>query len=50
LSILLFSNTSAATKSDGKFIERVAIEYNQLQFLVEKGKDLPFVVNIDWVC
>ncbi|KAI8800635.1 oligomeric golgi complex component, COG2-domain-containing protein [Cladochytrium replicatum] len=34
--------------NDGKLIERVAIEYNQLQYLVSKGKDLPFVTNIEW--
>jgi hypothetical protein len=33
---------------DGKMIERVAIEYNQLLFLVSEGKGLPFVQNSDW--
>jgi len=40
----LFSGNNA------KQIERVAIEYNQMQYLVNKGKGLPFVENIDWVC
>ncbi|KAJ3123098.1 Conserved oligomeric Golgi complex subunit 2 [Nowakowskiella sp. JEL0407] len=35
-------------QDDGKLIERVAIEYNQLQFLVSRGKDTPFVSNIEW--
>nr|CAG8494184.1 9220_t:CDS:10 [Entrophospora candida] len=34
--------------SNAKQIERVAIEYNQMQYLVSKGKGLPFVENIDW--
>jgi hypothetical protein len=33
---------------DGKLIERVAIEYNQLLFLVSEGKGMPFVQNADW--
>ncbi|KAJ1562355.1 Conserved oligomeric Golgi complex subunit 2 [Cladochytrium tenue] len=33
---------------DGKLIERVAIEYNQFQFLVSKGKGLPFVESVQW--
>ncbi|KAJ1555129.1 Conserved oligomeric Golgi complex subunit 2, partial [Nowakowskiella sp. JEL0078] len=33
---------------DGKLIERVAIEYNQLQYLVTRGKGTSFVANIDW--
>ncbi|KAJ3187266.1 Conserved oligomeric Golgi complex subunit 2 [Irineochytrium annulatum] len=32
----------------GKLIEPVAIEYNQLQFLVSRGKDTQFVENIEW--
>ncbi|RUS17090.1 oligomeric golgi complex component, COG2-domain-containing protein [Endogone sp. FLAS-F59071] len=35
-------------ESVGKRIERVAIEYNQMQYLVTRGRDLPFVANIDW--
>ncbi|KAF9194333.1 Conserved oligomeric Golgi complex subunit 2 [Haplosporangium sp. Z 11] len=31
-----------------KRLERVAIEYNQMQYLVSKGANLPFVSNIDW--
>ncbi|KAL1917277.1 uncharacterized protein VTP21DRAFT_4933 [Calcarisporiella thermophila] len=31
-----------------KRIERVAVEYNQMQYLVNKGKGLPFVENIEW--
>lgn len=33
---------------DGKLIERVAIEYNQLLFLVSEGRDLPFVQKLEW--
>ncbi|KAI9016767.1 hypothetical protein DFJ74DRAFT_242318 [Hyaloraphidium curvatum] len=32
---------------DLKLMERVAIEFNQLQFLVNRGKGLPFVQNLD---
>ncbi|KAJ3292475.1 Conserved oligomeric Golgi complex subunit 2 [Borealophlyctis nickersoniae] len=35
-------------EGDGKLIERVAIEFNQLQFLVSRGGNLPFVANIEW--
>lgn len=35
--------------SVAKRLERVAIEYNQMQYLVTKGASLPFVTNIDWV-
>ena len=35
--------------SVSKRLERVAIEYNQMQYLVSKGANLPFVTNIDWV-
>ncbi|KAJ3217249.1 Conserved oligomeric Golgi complex subunit 2 [Dinochytrium kinnereticum] len=35
-------------KTDGKLIERVAIEYNQLQFLVSRGLGTPYVENIEW--
>ncbi|KAG0025530.1 Conserved oligomeric Golgi complex subunit 2 [Podila clonocystis] len=34
--------------SVAKRLERVAIEYNQMQYLVGKGANLPFVTNIDW--
>ncbi|KAG0278861.1 Conserved oligomeric Golgi complex subunit 2 [Linnemannia gamsii] len=34
--------------SVAKRLERVAIEYNQMQYLVTKGASLPFVTNIDW--
>ncbi|KAF9428441.1 Conserved oligomeric Golgi complex subunit 2 [Podila epigama] len=34
--------------SVAKRLERVAIEYNQMQYLVSKGANLPFVANIDW--
>ncbi|KAJ3395963.1 Conserved oligomeric Golgi complex subunit 2 [Lobulomyces angularis] len=33
---------------DGKLIERVAIEFNQLQYLCSEGKDYPFVKNVEW--
>ncbi|RIB06550.1 oligomeric golgi complex component, COG2-domain-containing protein [Gigaspora rosea] len=53
--LLFISSESASSllsKDDSvnsaKQIERVAIEYNQMQYLVSKGKDLPFVANIDW--
>lgn len=32
----------------GKQIERVAIEYNQMQYLVRKGKDLAYVAENEW--
>lgn len=34
---------------DCKKIERIAVEYNQLHYFVEKGKGLKFISNIDWV-
>ncbi|CAG8499793.1 2025_t:CDS:10 [Diversispora eburnea] len=50
--LLLISSESTSThspdESNVKQIERVAIEYNQMQYLVSKGKGLPFVENIDW--
>ncbi|CAG8537381.1 3406_t:CDS:10, partial [Cetraspora pellucida] len=53
--LLLISSESASSLlskvdsgNSAKQIERVAIEYNQMQYLVSKGKDLPFVANIDW--
>lgn len=33
----------------GKQIERVAIEYNQMQHLVKRGKHLPFMTENEWV-
>lgn len=33
----------------GKQIERVAIEYNQMQHLVKRGKHLPFMAENEWV-
>jgi len=33
---------------DCKKIERIAVEYNQLQYFVDKGKGLKFISNIDW--
>ncbi|KAF9949592.1 Conserved oligomeric Golgi complex subunit 2, partial [Mortierella alpina] len=36
------------SESVSKRLERVAIEYNQMQYLVSKGANLPFVTNIDW--
>ncbi|KAG0224678.1 oligomeric golgi complex component, COG2-domain-containing protein [Mortierella sp. GBAus27b] len=55
--LLQISNTSEAPASlrDGnesisvaKRLERVAIEYNQMHYLVGKGANLPFVTNIEW--
>ncbi|KAI1300543.1 Conserved oligomeric Golgi complex subunit 2 [Mortierella claussenii] len=54
--LLHISGTSEASSGlrDGesisvaKRLERVAIEYNQMQYLVSKGAGLPFVNNIDW--
>ncbi|KAF9173929.1 Conserved oligomeric Golgi complex subunit 2 [Mortierella sp. AD011] len=39
---------SSESISVAKRLERVAIEYNQMQYLVSKGAGLPFVTNIDW--
>ncbi|CAG8513317.1 6870_t:CDS:10 [Ambispora gerdemannii] len=49
-SVSLSSSSSGDDESanSAKQIERVAIEYNQMQYLVNKGKGLPFVENIDW--
>ena len=33
----------------GKQVERVAIEFNQMQHLVGRGKDLPFMKENEWV-
>lgn len=33
---------------DSKLIERVAIEFNQLQFLVHSVQGLPFVQGVEW--
>lgn len=38
-----------ASNLDKKQIERVAVEYNQMQHLVNRGKGLPFVVENEWV-
>ncbi|EGF80950.1 hypothetical protein BATDEDRAFT_88024 [Batrachochytrium dendrobatidis JAM81] len=35
-------------KMDEMLVERVAIEYNQLQYLVSSGQSLAFVSNISW--
>ncbi|CDH54964.1 conserved oligomeric golgi complex subunit 2 [Lichtheimia corymbifera JMRC:FSU:9682] len=35
-------------ESLGKQIERVAIEYNQMQHLVKRGKHLPFMAENEW--
>ncbi|KAJ3097926.1 Conserved oligomeric Golgi complex subunit 2 [Phlyctochytrium planicorne] len=40
-----FPPTPNSEKADGN---RVAIEYNQLQFLVSRGLKTPFVENIEW--
>eukprot|EP00842_Homolaphlyctis_polyrhiza_P004085 jgi/Hompol1/4678/HPOL_000800-RA len=40
--------TTDAERIDEKLIERVAIEYNQLQYLVSKGQNLAFVSKITW--
>ncbi|CAG8519748.1 4747_t:CDS:10 [Ambispora leptoticha] len=45
---LLLINSDNSVANSVKQIERVAIEYNQMQYLVNKGKGLPFVANIDW--
>ncbi|KAI8377835.1 uncharacterized protein BYT42DRAFT_614487 [Radiomyces spectabilis] len=42
------NETEAAHHSLGKQIERVAIEYNQMQYLVGRGKDLPLVAENEW--
>ncbi|GJJ77758.1 conserved oligomeric Golgi complex subunit 2 [Entomortierella parvispora] len=49
------SDSSASGLQEGqesisvaKRLERVAIEYNQMQYLVSKGAGLPFVAEIDW--
>jgi hypothetical protein len=39
----------ADSELDIKTMERIAIEFNQLQFLVNRGKGLPFVQNLDSV-
>ncbi|KAJ3376604.1 hypothetical protein HDU92_009203, partial [Lobulomyces angularis] len=33
---------------DSKLIERVAVEYIQLQYLFSDGKEYPFVKNREW--
>ncbi|CAO3569691.1 unnamed protein product [Mortierella alpina] len=42
------SREGSESISVSKRLERVAIEYNQMQYLVSKGANLPFVTNIDW--
>ncbi|KAF9918850.1 Conserved oligomeric Golgi complex subunit 2 [Lobosporangium transversale] len=42
------SGSPSDSISVAKRLERVAIEYNKLQYLVSKGADLPFVTSIDW--
>ncbi|CDS10439.1 hypothetical protein LRAMOSA03115 [Lichtheimia ramosa] len=37
-----------SNESLGKQIERVAIEYNQMQHLVKRGKHLPFMTENEW--
>jgi len=49
---MLLYNHSIDNKTmlkDCKKIERIAVEYNQLHYFVEKGKGLKFISNIDWV-
>ncbi|KAI7904429.1 oligomeric golgi complex component, COG2-domain-containing protein [Cokeromyces recurvatus] len=41
-------NTENDNNYLGKGIERVAIEYNQMQHLVHRGKDLDFVIENEW--
>ncbi|GAA5801026.1 hypothetical protein HPULCUR_006468 [Helicostylum pulchrum] len=47
-SIALNGETNTGDDSLGKQIERVAIEYNQMQYLVRKGKDLAYVTENEW--
>ncbi|KAF7726149.1 Conserved oligomeric Golgi complex subunit 2 [Apophysomyces ossiformis] len=42
------SGAEQADDSLGKQIERVAIEFNQMQHLVGRGKQLPFVIENEW--
>ncbi|KAI8580015.1 hypothetical protein K450DRAFT_238952 [Umbelopsis ramanniana AG] len=44
----LEENGDATNNLDKKQIERVAVEYNQMQHLVSRGKALPFVVENEW--
>ncbi|ORX91112.1 COG complex component [Basidiobolus meristosporus CBS 931.73] len=39
-------STSTAT-TISKFMERIAMEYNQIRYYVKKGKDLPFVAQME---
>ncbi|KAK9722810.1 hypothetical protein K7432_002390 [Basidiobolus ranarum] len=39
------ATTTATTIS--KFMERIAMEYNQIRYYVKKGKDLPFVAQME---
>ncbi|KAL1927350.1 hypothetical protein VTP01DRAFT_3979 [Rhizomucor pusillus] len=42
------SQVSGSDKSLGKQIERVAIEFNQMQHLVGRAKDSPFMAENEW--
>jgi hypothetical protein len=46
---MLQINTFSSSNLDKKQIERVAVEYNQMQHLVSRGKGLPFVLENEWV-
>ncbi|KAI9141689.1 hypothetical protein BKA69DRAFT_1072027 [Paraphysoderma sedebokerense] len=46
--IEISSNSEPRILSDIKLVERIAIEYNHLQFLVRKGKGLKFMEGIQW--
>ncbi|KAG1468639.1 hypothetical protein G6F56_003715 [Rhizopus delemar] len=45
---LLDINTEIVQDNIGKQVERAAIEYNQMQHLVKRGKDLAFVKENEW--
>ncbi|KAI8927986.1 hypothetical protein BC831DRAFT_450556 [Entophlyctis helioformis] len=42
------SASGSSDDMDEKLLERVAIEYNQLRYLVSRGQNLAFVSNIAW--
>ncbi|KAH6599205.1 hypothetical protein BASA50_003234 [Batrachochytrium salamandrivorans] len=42
------TDNNSENTMDEILIERVAIEYNQLQYLVSRGQSLAFVTNISW--
>ncbi|TPX37876.1 hypothetical protein SeLEV6574_g07840 [Synchytrium endobioticum] len=44
----ILAQDTFANDTDGKLIERVAIEFNQLQYFVSRGANLPYVSNIEW--